>query len=102
MKLKLSDDYIIEYDDLGYTLEKLTVRDEQKKGADGKLQKTGNVLESWAVEGYYGTIEQAIRGAYRHEVHAAAIERIEQLKEMEDAFVTRIMLRIREQLEEEE
>jgi len=95
MNIMLNDEYRIDYDDMGYVLRHLEATEKTSKGDDGKMHKTGEISLEWSTEGYYGTVEQAVRGAYRHEVHASAIATLDELKTREDVFVCSITEKIR-------
>ena len=76
MDILIHDEYRLTYDGMGYDLLTLTPKE----------TKAGAVELYWKHEGYYGDVEQAIAGAYKHRIHESAITAIEQIKTMQDAF----------------
>jgi hypothetical protein len=85
MKIQLTDLHRLEYDGMGYILQiKLKVPHINR-----------DQLVEWKVEGYYGNLDQVADGLYRHEVHAAGIETVEELIRLQREFVDAVVSTVR-------
>lgn len=96
MRIDLSSGYLIVYEDGGYTLK----QNREVEKVDKKTnKKTGETVMQDITEGYYGTIHQAVVGAYKHKIHGAAIDTLEQLEKLQKEFEYNIIQTIRVEIE---
>jgi len=84
MNIKISDVYRIDYDGMGYTLYK-TVPVRHRDG-------TSDTKE--VIEGFYGSLSQAVRGLHCHDIQGSPITTVEEMRQMEDEWVRNMCAKI--------
>jgi len=88
MNIQLGDWHRLTYTAEGYTLYK-TVPVKHNDGTEDTKE---------VIEGFYGTLEQVIRGLHRHAVQGSAVDTVETLDRLETEFADHICKSIREEL----
>jgi hypothetical protein len=83
MKIDLDDTYAVEFDGLAFQLQKKRVVTGESKGREAKPENIGKIQIS--VEGFYGTLPQALNGYLKKDIGAAEAETFELVLDLLDA-----------------
>ena len=87
MQIDLDNTYRIEYDGLCFQLQKKRIVTGESKGREAKPENIGKLQTT--VEGYYGTLSQAIQGYIKRDIGNDEKETFEAVLDVLESYVTR-------------
>jgi len=88
VKIDLDENYAVEFDGIAFQLQKKRVVTGNNKGREAKPENIGKVQTT--VDGYYGTLAQALKGYRNKDIGASEIEGIELILDLMEAQEARL------------